>query len=204
MTVFGYARVSTRGQDLGDQIEQLKREGATEIFSEKFTGTKMDRPGFDKLLKAIQPGDTLLVTKLDRIARNVKGALGVLDDLQAKKVTLRILNLGTFETNSDGSLTPVAKMMRTMLLSFSEFERDLIVERTQSGKAYAKEHDPNYREDRPRRIITPQYRMAYDYLMQGHTYTETERATKLSRGTIYNIKKQIEAEKQSKTGKNVV
>ena len=71
-TIYGYARVSTAQQDYATQIEDLKRAGATKIFKDKYTGTTADRPEFDKLMAKIKNGDTLIVTKLDRLARNTQ------------------------------------------------------------------------------------------------------------------------------------
>lgn len=188
MTVYGYARVSTRGQDLHDQIEQLEKAGVekSNIFSEKFTGTKMKRPEFEELVKLVQPGDVITVTKLDRLARNTREALDVLDPLMAKGIKFNVLNMGMMDNSS------VGKLVRTVLLAVAEMERDMIVERTQAGKAYAKKHNVNYREGRPKRQITPHYQAIYDYL-QNHSYSETVKAFNVSRSTIYRIKKQIES-----------
>ena len=188
MTVYGYARVSTRGQDLHDQIAQLVSTGVERknIFSEKFTGTKIKRPEFEKLINKVQSGDTIVVTKLDRLARNTREALNVLDPLMDNGVKFNVLNMGLLDNTS------VGKHVRTVLLAVAEMERDMIVDRTQEGKKYAKEHNPNYREGRPRRKITPHYKAIYDYL-QNHTYTETEKAFDVSRSTVYRIKKQVES-----------
>lgn len=189
MTVYGYARVSTRGQDLHDQIEQLKKADVPKenIYAEKFTGTKMNRPEFEKLIKIVKPSDTIIVTKLDRLARNTREALNVLDPLMAKGVKFNVLNMGMLDNSSIG------KLVRTVLLAVAEMERDMIVNRTQAGKEYSKAHNPNYREGRPKRQITPHYQAIYDYL-QDHSYTETEKAFNVSRSTVYRIKKQVESE----------
>lgn len=190
MTVYGYARVSTRGQDLHDQVEQLKNAGVKSgnIFAEKFTGTQMNRPEFSKLLQVVKPKDTIVVTKLDRLARNTREALNVLDPLMDKGVKFHVLNMGMLDNSSIG------KLIRTVLLAVADMERDMIVDRTQEGKRYAKKHNPNYREGRPKRKITPHYQAIYDYL-QNHSYTETQKAFDVSRSTVYRIKKQIESEK---------
>ena len=189
MTVYGYARVSTRGQDLHDQIEQLRNAGVKpeNIFAEKFTGTKMKRPQFDKLLQVVKQGDTITATKLDRLARNTREALNVLDPLMDKGVKFHVLNMGMLDNSTIG------KLVRTVLLAVADMERDMIVDRTQEGKRYDKKHNPNYREGRPKRQITPHYQAIYDYL-QNHSYTETEKAFNVSRSTVYRIKKQIESQ----------
>lgn len=195
MTVYGYARVSTRGQNLNDQIERLKQAGVKDsnIYSEKFTGTKLNRPELDKLLNKVQPGDTITVTKLDRLARNTKQALDVMEPLMNSGVTFNILNLGRLDNN------PMGKMFLTIMLAVATMERDMIVERTQEGKVYAKEHNPRYREGRPHRRITPRYRAIYEY-KKTHTYPQTEQAFNVSKATIYRIKKQIESAEAVETG----
>lgn len=187
MTVYGYARVSTKGQDLHDQIDQLKSAGveSKNIYSEKFTGTQLHRPEFEKLVNIVRPSDTIVVTKLDRLARNTKEALNVLDPLMNNGIKFNVLNMGMLDNSS------VGKLVRTVLLAVAEMERDMIVERTQEGKRYARLHKKNYREGRPKRLITPHYQAAYNYL-KSHSYTETAQAFNISRSTLLRIKKQIE------------
>ena len=82
---YGYARVSTTDQKLANQIELLKLAGAEKIFQEKFTGTTTERPEFQKLLRVLKTGDTLIVTKLDRFARNTREALAIIQELFKEK-----------------------------------------------------------------------------------------------------------------------
>lgn len=187
MTKFGYARVSTQSQSFASQVELLKANGAEEIYKEKFTGTTTERPQFNALLNVLKGEDTLIVTKLDRLARNTKEALDVLDVLKKRGVVIDVINLGRIDN------TPAGTMLVTMLLAVAQMERDMIVSRTQEGKDYAKKHNPNYHEGRPKRRITPHYQAIYEYL-QDHTYTETQKAFNVARATIYRIKKQIETE----------
>lgn len=145
--VYGYARVSTTGQFIGgtsldDQEDVLVSAGATKVFSDAYTGTLMHRPEFDKLMEVIQDGDTLIVTKLDRLGRNSEGIISLIKSLLKRDITVRVLNMGTLEN------TPVGRMIVTFLAGFAEFERDLIVERTKAGKEYRKLHDPNYKDGR--------------------------------------------------------
>lgn len=188
MTKYGYARVSTNAQSLDDQIEQLKEQviEPNNVYSEKFTGTKTDRPQFNELLSTIKSGDTLVVTKLDRLARNTQEALKVINKLLDNDITINVLNLGTLENSTTG------KLVTTILLAVAEMERNMILERTQAGKEYAKKHNKNYKEGRPKRVITKYYENIYNYLKNGHSYTETESYFNISRSTIYRIKKQIE------------
>ncbi|NLR32798.1 recombinase family protein [Levilactobacillus tujiorum] len=190
----GYARVSTQSQSLDDQIEKLRNYGIEDkaIFAEKYTGTTVKRPEFEKLLTKIRVGDELVVVKLDRLARNTREALDVIDKLTDEGVKINVLNLGTFDDTASG------RLMQTMLLAFAQFERDQIVERTQAGKDYAKKHNPNYHEGRPRIGVDARRKNAYD-LLQTHTYKEVSAMTGYSVSTIRRIKLLVEKkEEQSK------
>lgn len=150
--IYGYARVSTKGQarngnSLQDQKERLLENGAKQIFADSCSGTKIERPEFDKLLSTIQSGDTLIVTKLDRFARTAPDAANLIRDLVNKGIKVHVLNMGIADN------TPMGKLMITILLAFAEFERDMIVERTATGKAIKRENDPNYHEGRPKKEI---------------------------------------------------
>uniref|UniRef100_UPI003703A065 recombinase family protein n=1 Tax=Streptomyces rimosus TaxID=1927 RepID=UPI003703A065 len=90
---YGYARVSTIGQDLQAQLQRLEQEVCDEIYSEKFTGTKSDRPKFQEVLTALQPGDTLVVTKLDRFARSTSEALSIIKELFDRGIKVHVLNM---------------------------------------------------------------------------------------------------------------
>ena len=147
---YGYARVSTcrqakNGNSLQDQERMLIRAGVSleNIFADSYTGTKMDRPEFDALLEIIKSGDELVVCKLDRFARTAPEGAMLVRDLVNRDVKVNILNMGIADN------TPMGKVMVTVLLAFAEFERDMIVERTSAGKAYAREHKEGYREGRP-------------------------------------------------------
>lgn len=145
--IYGYARVSTVGQardgnSLEDQREKLMEAGAVEVYVDSFTGTKIDRPEFDKLKAVLRDGDTLVVTKLDRIARNAAGGIALVDDLIDRGVKVHILNMGMMDN------TPTGKLIRHIMFAFAEFERDMIVQRTMEGKAVARQRE-GYREGRP-------------------------------------------------------
>lgn len=145
--IYGYARVSTNGQDLygtslDDQVEILKKNGAVEVYADAYTGSSMKRPNFDKLLSVISDGDTLIVTKMDRLGRTSEGIIALIKGFLKRDITVRVLNMGTIEN------TPVGRMIVTFLAGFAEFERDLIVERTKAGKEYKKLHDPDYKDGR--------------------------------------------------------
>lgn len=188
MTKYGYARVSTAGQDLETQVETLIKAGCKQenIYAEKFTGTKTkQRKELQALLDVIQAGDELIVTKLDRLGRKTADIIRLIDDLLGKGIVVNVLNMGRLDSS------PAGKLMTTVVLAFAEFERDMIVQRTTEGKAYARKHNKDYKEGRPKRKITDRYRKVYEY-KQNHTYKETELMSGLSRSTIQRIVKQIE------------
>ncbi|MGN0362373.1 MAG: recombinase family protein [Bilifractor sp.] len=185
--VYGYARVSTKGQardgnSLDDQKKKLKEAGAEKIYADVFTGIKMDRLEFDQLRSELQPGDTLTVTKLDRLGRSVSQASQVITDLMDNGVTINVLNLGILSNDS------VNTLLRNVLLTFAQFERDMIVERTQEGKAMAKATDPNYKEGRPHKWDKDQLDNAMN-LLQDHSYTQVTKLTGISKSTLIRERK---------------
>lgn len=101
---YGYARVSTNEQDLASQIELLKNAGAEKIYSEKYTGTKRDRPKLDELIRVLSGGDELIVTKLDRLSRSVQQGTTLISELQEKDIVVNILNMGRIDKSPNGSL----------------------------------------------------------------------------------------------------
>lgn len=143
----GYGRVSTSGQatngnSLEDQRSKLEEAGCDEIVLEAYTGTKVDRPKFTALVESLEEGDTLVVCKLDRFARSASEGSALVKDLLARGVNVHILNMGLIEN------TPTGRLILNVLLSFAEFERDMIVERTSEGKAIARATNPEYKEGR--------------------------------------------------------
>ena len=174
MTKYGYARVSTPDQKLANQIDRLKQAGAEEIYQEKFTGTTTQRPQFNLLLTKLETGDTLIITKLDRFARNTKEALEIIQQLFDQNIKVQILNMGTIDN------TPTGQLIFTIFSAFAQFERDMIVTRTQEGKLYAKKNDPNFREGRPKTYTDEQIKFAYELRQQGMTYKMIERKTGIS------------------------
>ena len=184
--IYGYARVSTAGQVSGGngleaQINQLRAAGAEEIYTDTFTGTTMDRPEFIKLRQVLQPGDTLIIAKLDRLGRSVSQASAIISELIEEGVTINVLNVGVLSNDS------VNKLMQNILLAFAQFERDMIVQRTQEGKAIAKQN-PNYREGRPRKYSRVQMEHAME-LLKTHSYTQVASLTGISRATLARERK---------------
>ena len=191
-TTYGYARVSTAQQDYATQIEDLKRAGATKIFKDKYTGTTADRPEFDKLMAKIKNGDTLIVTKLDRLARNTQDALNIVKKMNAEGVILRVLNIGTIDNSPSG------RLIFTVFSAFAEFERDLIVSRTQEGKAWAKANNPNFHDGMPRKYDQEQINFAWKLHTQDHmSYSEISKKLGMSKATIYRRFRELKQNKKA-------
>lgn len=188
--IYGYARVSTNGQakdgnSLEAQEKTLRENGATEIYIDRFTGTKLDRPQLNELLPALRPGDTLIVTKLDRIARSLSEGSSLVNELIGRKVRVNILNIGVMDN------TPSSKLIRNIFFSFAEFERDMIVERTQEGKAIAKTRD-GFKEGRPKEYTPEQLRHAVE-LLETHSYKQVSEMTRISKSTLQRAKREAAA-----------
>lgn len=187
----GYCRVSTKGQLEGNGLEAQEKEildkySNAEIVKEAFTGTKTDRPMFNKLIEELQEGDTLVVTKLDRLARNTVEGIQIIEKLFAKGVSVHVLNVGLLEN------TTMGKFFLTTLLAVAEMERNIIIERTQSGKEIAKKN-PNFKEGRPKVHKDSQKAHALELLYSGKTYKQVEALTGISKSTLIRYKKVEEA-----------
>lgn len=185
--IYGYARVSTKGQmrdgnSLEAQEKLLKDNGAQEIFMDSFTGTKSNRPQLGLLIDKLKSGDTIIVTKLDRVARSLSQGIGLINELINRGVTINILNIGVMDN------TPSSRLIRNIFLSFAEFERDMIIERTMEGKAIAKEKE-GFSEGRPKKYNKDQMEHAIE-LLESNSYKEVERLTGISKSTLIRAKRQ--------------
>lgn len=184
---FGYIRVSTRkqardGNSLEAQREALTAAGAEKIYTDTFTGTRMERPEWDRLRAQLRRGDVLIVTRLDRLARSVSQASGLITEMIDEGITINVLNLGVLSNDS------VNTLLRNVLLSFAQFERDMIVQRTQEGKAVARATDPDFREGRPPKFDAEQLDHAME-LLENHSYTQTAKLTGISKSTLIRERK---------------
>lgn len=185
--IYGYARVSTLSQDLESQLQVLKNEGAEVIYQEKASGkTIKDRPELNKLLSTIKPGDTLIITRLDRLARTlIEGAI-LLEDLFNRGIRVHILNMGVLEN------TTMGKLILHFILAIAEFERSNIVERTQDGKAAAKKN-PGFKEGRPKKYTKKQLDHAMQ-LLENHSFKQVVDLTGIS---ISTLKRESKARKEA-------
>ena len=187
---YGYARVSTLkqskdGNSLEAQRELLEKNGAEIIYEERFTGTRIDRPELDKLLEVLKPGDTVIVTKLDRVARSISKGSELIESLIEKDITVNILNLGIMDK------TPASRLVRNIFLSFAEFERDMILERTQEGRAIARLKE-GYREGRPKKFKKSQLEHAL-MLLENNSYSQVSELTGISVSTLSREKRKRRA-----------
>lgn len=185
--IYGYARVSTAtqsrdGNSLEEQSAALVSYGCQEIITESFTGKTMDRPKFQELLNRLQANDTLVVCKLDRFARTAIEGVQTVKELFERGIKVHILNMGLIENTLTGNL------ILTVMLAFAEYERGMIVERTQMGKAAARQN-PNFKDGRPKKYSSAQIALALDLLKSGKTYREVENMTGISKSTLVRAKR---------------
>ena len=181
MTLVGYARVSTVGQSLDTQLQALAE--CSTIFQEKVSGARDDRPQLAQLLNFVREGDVVLVTKLDRLARNTRHLLEISEYLQSKRVALRILNLGI------NTSTPTGKLMLTMIGAIATFERELMLERQAEGIELAKQRGV-YKGRKPTAMAKGSEVLAL--LARGLTKAETARQTGISVSSVQRILKATE------------
>lgn len=175
--IYGYARVSTHNQELDVQLQALEENKCDVIYKEKMSGKSVkQRPELEKLLAAIQPGDTLIVTRLDRLARSVVEGAALIEKLFNRGIRVHLLNIGIIEN------TTMGRLMLNVLLSIAEFERNTIVERTQEGRELARQN-PNYREGRPKKYSKQQMDHAMS-LLENHTFPEVVELTGISISTL--------------------
>lgn len=180
MATIGYARVSTEGQELTAQLEQLNGAGVDKIFKEKASGVKQDRPQLAAMLDHLREGDTVIVCKLDRIARSTKHLLEIVESLEARKVSFKVLNI-----NLDTS-TPTGKLMLSMLASIAQFEREMMLERQREGIRLAKDAGRYQGRKATARALSDK---ALELLAQGKTKHAVADELKIGVASVYRIAK---------------
>lgn len=185
--IYGYCRVSSvsqarDGNSLEEQTAALQKHGCEEVISEAFTGKTMERPKFQEHVDRLQSGDTLVVCKLDRFARTAIEGVETIRGLFERGIKVHILNMGLVENTLTGNL------ILTIMLAFAEYERGMIVERTQMGKAIARQR-PDYREGRPKKYKPAQTAHALELLDSGMSYKRVEEVTGISKSTLVRAKR---------------
>jgi DNA invertase Pin-like site-specific DNA recombinase len=180
MPLYGYARVSTREQDLSAQDAELMAAGCAKVYREKVSGAKTDRPELAKLIRRLEPGDVLVVTRLDRLARSTRDLLNVIAELTERGAGFKSLKDSWADTT-----TPHGKLMLTILGGLAEFERSLIVARTGEGRKRAKDRGVKF--GRPRKLTPHQRQEALQRLAAGETQMDVARSFNLSSSTISRL-----------------
>jgi DNA invertase Pin-like site-specific DNA recombinase len=180
MAIFGYARVSTRDQDLASQIAELQAAGCGNIFKEKASGAKTDRPELAKAIRRLEAGDVLVVTRLDRLARSTRDLLNILDELGKRGVGFRSLKDAWADTT-----TPHGRLMLTVLGGLAEFERELIRTRTDDGRKRAQARGVRF--GRPLKLTGHQRQEVARRLAEGAVQADLARSYGVSQATISRL-----------------
>jgi DNA invertase Pin-like site-specific DNA recombinase len=176
----GYARVSTREQTLAGQVAELTAAGCAKVFREKASGARGDRVELMKVLRRLEPGDVLMVTRLDRLARSTRDLLNVMAAVTERGAGFRSLKDAWADTT-----TPHGRLMLTVLGGLAEFERELIRARTGEGRERAKARGVRF--GRPQKLTPHQRREAIARLNAGEAVIEVARSYGIDRATVYRL-----------------
>jgi DNA invertase Pin-like site-specific DNA recombinase len=177
MTIFGYARVSTNGQELAGQVAELMAAGCAKVFREKASGANTDRLELARVIRGLEAGDVLMVTRLDRLARSTRDLLNVLDAVAKQGAGFKSLK----DTWAD-TTTPHGRLMLTVLGGLAEFERELIRARTGEGRKRAQARGVRF--GRPRKLTPHQRQEALARLAAGETQADVARTYAVDPTTI--------------------
>src|ERR671934_575460 len=180
MTAYGYARVSTNGQDLGSQETELLAAGCAKVFKEKVSGAKTDRAELAKALRRLEPGDVLVVTRLDRLARSTRDLLNIVAAIAERETGFRSLKDSWADTT-----TPHGRLMLTVLGGLAEFERELIRARTGDGRLRAQARGVKF--GRPSALTAHQRAEALQRLANGDAQADVARTFNVSQATISRL-----------------
>lgn len=178
---WAYCRVSTFEQDPQVQIEWARIKGVDEdhILAEKRSGKSKDnRTKLSELMNNVTQGDEVYVYKLDRLSRNTQDSLSIMKEMRAKKVTMVFGDLGKIENDE------ISNLVFTVFSAIAEMERNRIVERTQAGKKYQREHNPGFKEGRPKKLTEYQVQQLVKR-KKTESVTELARSYNISRKTVY-------------------
>jgi DNA invertase Pin-like site-specific DNA recombinase len=180
MPLYGYARVSSRGQDLAAQDAELRAAGCAKVFKETASGAKTDRPELAKVLRRLEPGDVLMVTRLDRLARSTRDLLNVLAAVTEREAGFRSLKDAWCDTT-----TPHGRLLTVLLGGIAEFERELIRARTGEGRKRAKARGVRF--GRPPKLTPHQRQEAMRRLSAGETQADVARTYNVDASTISRL-----------------
>jgi len=180
MAVYGYARVSSRDQSLEAQIAELQAAGCGNIYREKASGLKTDRPALAKLIRRLEDGDVLVVVRLDRLARSTRDLLNILDEVGKRSAGFRALRDAWADTT-----TPHGRLMLTVLGGLAEFERSLIAARTDDGRKRAKARGVKF--GRPQKLTAHQRQEVLEKLAKGAVQADLARSYGVGQATISRL-----------------
>ncbi|MBC2581393.1 recombinase family protein [Clostridium sp. DJ247] len=176
--LIGYARVSTEEQNLHRQIDQLKELGCERIYTEKITGTKSDRPELNKMLDQLRNGDTIIVCELTRLSRSTKDLFKLVETIEDKGANIKSLKENWIDTT-----TPQGKLLFTIFAGISQFERDLISQRTREGLSSARAR--GRKGGRPSKSSKDIEKALKLYNSKEYSITEITEMTGVSKPTLY-------------------
>jgi len=185
--LIGYARVSTKTQDLALQTDALKAAGVKKIFTDEMTGSRADRPGLEEAKSHLREGDVFVVWKLDRVGRSSRHLIDFVGELKDMSVEFRSLTEGIDST------TDIGEFFFTVMAALAQMELALIRERTKAGLAAARAR--GRLGGRPKKLSGDRFKMARELLESGKTIQEVAKLVGVSRSTLYRRLK--EAEKDS-------
>lgn len=177
MTI-GYARVSTSGQNLDGQCDCLRQAGCERIYSEKISGAKVQRPELERMLDALREGDTVVITELTRLGRSVKELFAIIERVHEAGASIKSLHETWLDTT-----TPQGNLLFTIFAGLSQFERDLIRQRTKSGLEAARAR--GRKGGRPKASSGKIETALKMYDSKLHTIADITDATGISRATLY-------------------
>ena len=190
MTKIGYARVSSKEQNLDRQLQAL--EGVSKVFSDKLSGATTERPQLQAMLDYIREGDIVVVSELDRLGRNNKDLTDIMNAIQQKNATLEVLNLPSMSGIEDDNLRRLINSLVIELYKYqAESERKRIKERQAQGIVLAKENGkfkggkPKFTENDPR------LQLAFKLYIEGATEKDVERQTGINRRTFQRYRKKF-------------
>ena len=181
MTLYGYARVSTRDQDLAGQVAELNAAGCVRVYREKVSGAKTDRAELAKVIRRLEAGDVLVVSRLDRLARSTRDLLNVIDAVSTRGAGFRSLR----DTWAD-TTTPHGRLMLTVLGGLAEFERELIRSRTSEGRKRAMARGVRF--GRPHKMTVHQRQEALARVASGETLADIARSYNVDASTICRLR----------------
>lgn len=179
--LFGYARVSSTDQDLTTQLSKLNEHGVDRIYSEKISAKNTNRPELERMIDQLRTGDKVVITKIDRIARNMRDFQNLVHDFNERGVTLKILDQN-IDTSSERD-----KLFMNMLSMFAEFERTMILERQREGIEHAKSKGV-YKGRKP--ISEDKKAQVLELAASGMKKAEIQRVTGLGKTTVFKILKE--------------